>query len=174
MNKTEIIQALDDKYDALIQWLEKQPRDQFEVAVEGKWSPGQHVDHLIKSSQPLNQALRLPKMALSTMFGKNNREERSYDEVTNKYKQKIAEGGQASGKYLPKHISSQQKSELVTKLRSEGDKLAEIIQKWDTKRLSIHLLPHPLLGKMTINEMMYFTIMHVDYHHQLLIRDYGE
>lgn len=174
MSKEEIIQALDDKYDALFQWLEKQPSEQFEIAIEGKWSPGQHVEHLIKSSKPLNQSLRMPKMALSTMFGKNDREERSYDEVTNRYHEKIKAGGQASGRFLPKHVSNEQKTELMGVLRTEADQLAEIIQKWDTKRLSIHLLPHPLLGKMTINEMMYFTIMHVEYHHKLLIRDYGE
>jgi len=33
------------------------------------------------------------------------------------------------------------------------------------------LLPHPLLGKVTVREMLYFTIHHVQHHHALVERD---
>jgi hypothetical protein len=29
-------------------------------------------------------------------------------------------------------------------------------------------LPHPLLGKLTLREMIYFTIYHVQHHHKLV------
>lgn len=174
MTKSEIISNLEIQYNAFIVWLEKQDDNLFEVPYEDKWSPAQHADHIIKSTEPLNQALRLPKMALRTMFGKNNRDERNYDEVVAKYESKIQAGGAASGRFVPKEIKNDQKAEIISTLRSEFFKLTAIIEKWDDKRLSSHLLPHPLLGKMTINEMLYFTIFHTEYHLKLLKRDYGD
>jgi uncharacterized damage-inducible protein DinB len=174
MNKAEIIQLLNKKYKELFSWLEKHTDEEFEKNTAEKWSPGQHVDHLIKSTRPLNQALRMPKMALRTMFGKNNRDERNYTEVEKRYNEKIQAGGTASSKFLPKQISNSQKSALIDTLREELYNMTSILEKWDEKRLSKHLLPHPLLGKMTINEMMYFTIIHTEYHYRLLVRDYGE
>lgn len=36
--------------------------------------------------------------------------------------------------------------------------------------LDKYILPHPLLGKLTIREMMYFTIYHVEHHKKLTER----
>jgi len=34
--------------------------------------------------------------------------------------------------------------------------------------LDLYILPHPLLGKITLREMLYFTAYHV-YHHQTIV-----
>jgi hypothetical protein len=33
------------------------------------------------------------------------------------------------------------------------------------------ILPHPLLGKITIREMLYFTAYHVQHHENIIKRD---
>jgi len=33
------------------------------------------------------------------------------------------------------------------------------------------ILPHPLLGKLTLREMMYFTIYHVQHHQRIVERN---
>ncbi len=174
MTKAEIISGLEAQYGELTLWLTQQPYDLFEVNIEGKWSPGQHADHLVKSTAPINQAMRMPKLGLRTMFGKNNREERNYDQVVDKYTQAIQNGGKAMGQFVPKAIENKQKSELIEKLNKEVSKLTSIINKWDDKDLSTYLLPHPLIGKMTLNEILYFTIFHTEYHIKILKRDYGD
>ena len=43
------------------------------------------------------------------------------------------------------------------KLNYNSDKFSE-------DEIDTYILPHPLLGKLTIREMIYFTIYHVEHH----------
>ncbi|MBK7609450.1 MAG: hypothetical protein IPI18_20745 [Saprospiraceae bacterium] len=36
-----------------------------------------------------------------------------------------------------------------------------------------YLIPHPLVGKITMREMFYFTVFHAGHHQNNLIRDLG-
>ena len=173
MTKEEIIAQLEAKYDQLIRWLEAHEDLHFDRAPEaGKWSTGQHVRHLIQSTQPINQALRMPRIALRSMFGTNNREERTYDELVAKYHTKLAAGGTASGRFQPEEIQNDQKVELIDELRTELGRLTAIIAEWREKKMSELLLPHPLLGKLTIREMLYFTVYHTEHHFKILDKRY--
>ena len=50
-------------------------------------------------------------------------------------------------------------------------KLINALQtKWDDKQLDKYLAPHPLLGKITLRELSYFTIYHTE-HHLLIIKE---
>ncbi|HFA51702.1 MAG TPA: DinB family protein [Bacteroidetes bacterium] len=168
-SKEQITQALESKYELLINWFRSHADDKFEIAeAPGKWSAGQHADHLIKSTQPLRKALAMPKFVLKNMFGKNNRDERTYDIVVEKYKKKLAEGGKASGQYIPKKIENTQKEKLLQQLEKELKELIKIINKWEEGKMSIYLLPHPLLGKMTVREMLLFTVYHTEHHYNIL------
>ena len=175
MKKEILITQLEEKTVSIIAWVEAQAADQFahQITPE-KWSTGQHLEHLIKSTKPLNQALNMPKMALRGMFGKNNRVERTYDELVEKYQGKLAEGipPNTNNSFAPKPVENSQKNEVLTNFRKEVDNFKKVLDKWDEKNLSAYILPHPLIGKLTIREMLYFTIYHTEHHHLLLKRDY--
>ena len=55
------------------------------------------------------------------------------------------------------------------KLQDAVDKqitrLSEKIDRFSETELDQFILPHPLLGKLTLREMIYFTIYHVEHHH---------
>jgi hypothetical protein len=55
-------------------------------------------------------------------------------------------------------------SRLLRKLESK-------ISRYPEKKLDSLILPHPLLGKLTLREMLYFTNYHVIHHHKLTNRD---
>jgi len=38
--------------------------------------------------------------------------------------------------------------------------LVSVAEKWNEDELDQYQLPHPILGKLTIREMLYFTIYH--------------
>ena len=44
----------------------------------------------------------------------------------------------------------------------------------DTADLDAVLLPHPLLGKLTVREMLFFTVYHVQHHRALVERDHAD
>ena len=53
--------------------------------------------------------------------------------------------------------------------RSLYDKYTKNIDKLDEEDLDNYILPHPLIGKTTIREMLYFTIYHVQHHHKAIV-----
>ena len=46
----------------------------------------------------------------------------------------------------------------------ELEKLNEQIDEWKEDDLKSYQLPHPVLGKLSIKEMIFFTIIHTDHH----------
>jgi hypothetical protein len=60
---------------------------------------------------------------------------------------------------------------LLEKLEKRTAALARKVQKMTDNQLDTLLLPHPLLGKLTFREMLYFTIYHVQHHQKSLLRN---
>ena len=172
--KEDIIQELDKRYDRLCAWVKAQEAERFIQGPEGKWTTGQHIGHLIKSTQPLNMAMRLPRIQLRTMFGKPNRETRSYDAVVKRYLERLAQavGGASPKEFIPKVPSIDEKSNMIDTLNKEREKLKTIIAKWDEEKLDKYLLPHPLMGKMVLREILFFTLYHTEHHTRALEEKY--
>lgn len=140
--------------------------EQFFYHPEGKWSPAQQVKHLIIAAGNTKLAFALPKFIVHWYAGKPNRPSRSYDELVAKYKLKLMQGGKASGRFIPKPISaSYGKQKMLDQFKRSMDKLMHAIKsKWNETQLDHYIAPHPLLGKITLRELGYFTIHHT-YHH---------
>lgn len=171
--KKQILDQLEVTYHELLHWLRGQADDQFDrPEAPGKWSAGQHADHLVKSTKPLRKGLSMPKIALRTTFGVCNRAERSFDEVLEKYRIGLAEGGKAYGRYLPDPIRNEDKWSVISNLENEMQELRLEIEKWKEEHLSKYILPHPLIGKLTVREMLYFSIFHVQHHLAILRNRY--
>ncbi len=46
------------------------------------------------------------------------------------------------------------------------------LNNWDEQNIDKYLLPHPLLGKITMREMLYFTDLHIQHHNKLIDQHY--
>ena len=162
----EIQQQLLSAEDAFNHYCTTLTDEQFFYQPEGKWSPAQQVKHLITAADNTRLAFALPKFIIRWYAGKPNRPSRSYDELVAKYKLKLMQGGKASGRFIPKPISaSYGKQKMLDQFKRSMDKLMQVIKsKWDEKQLDHYIAPHPLLGKITLRELGYFTIHHT-YHH---------
>src|SRR6187200_3727925 len=163
-NKSQIILALNENIDAFNNYIAPLTKEQFEASPSSKWSAGQNLDHLIRAIKPLQLAYGLPKFALRILFGKTNRPSKTYDDLVTKYKVKLAAGGRASGPFIAPFIGFEKKDELIIKYTEQKQKLILKIEKQNEKDLDVYLLPHPLLGKVTLREMLYFTIHHNEHH----------
>ncbi|MEO0469348.1 MAG: DinB family protein [Bacteroidota bacterium] len=174
MQLAEITAALQQNYQDLLAWLEQQEESLFAVGPENKWTTGQHVRHLIMSTQMLQKGLMLPKIGLRSMFGKPNRPGREYDALVARYREKLAQGGTAPKSYEPDPVTVSEKAELLDQLKAEGEAMVNSMNKWKEKDLDQYLLPHPLLGKLTIREMFMFTAYHTRHHLATLEASYGK
>ncbi len=172
MNKAEIIDGLRSKYNAFCDFVATLPKDEFEFSLNGeKWAAGQQIEHLCLSVEPLVKGLRAPEFALKAMFGKADQPSATYDELVARYQTALAAGGTATAPFRPNNVHFDRKNELVGKLRELVDKLCAKIEKFGENKLDTLVLPHPLIGKLTMREMFYFTIYHAEHHHKLTLQN---
>ena len=136
----------------------------FLYAPEGKWNAGQQADHIRMSVRPLNHALMLPAFIIRMLFGKANRPSRSYDELVERYHQKLQAGGRAPSRFQPRGCSYGERVSLAKALMKQVDGVSGKAGRFSESDLDSLILPHPLLGKVTLREMLYFTIYHVGHH----------
>ena len=162
--KTNLIASLRDSQQRAGAWFAEIPADQFFARAGEVWSASDNLDHLIRSHKPLVKALKLPKITLRAMFGSPDQPSRRYEAMCDVYRAKLAQGGVAGGSYLPDQQSpanvEDAKSDLLNRFSKAAAELASIVETWNDDELDGYLLPHPLLGKLTIREMLFFTIYH--------------
>lgn len=174
MTKREVSEILEQKHKILYKWLENHPNENWVKGPQGKWNTGEHVVHLIQSENALNKALWLPKFYLKYKFGTNNRDNRTYHQIVKKYQDKLANNpgvvANTSRKMPP--ITLNNKDFYVSKLEKEKIKLIKKFQKWTEHDLDTYLLPHPLLGRMTIREIVIWTAYHTEHHYKILKSNY--
>ena len=131
-----------------------------------KWSIAQNVNHLTTSANMTKLVYRLPAFFIRIYSGKPNRPSRTYDELVSKYKSKLELGGRASGRFIAKPVSPAIGKDKVLQIfsTSMSSLIAVIKSKWNDVLLDNYLAPHPLLGKITLRELCYFTIYHTEHH----------
>ena len=170
MTKQEIIHHLTENHTGFTTFIEQLDEQQFMFAPENKWAAGQQLDHIYRSVAPVLLAFRLPRVVPSLLFGKANRASGNYDSLIQKYHSKLESGGKASGRFLPKPVQLNQRADLKRALLKTVEKLGKEVEQCSEEQLDKYILPHPLLGKLTFREMLYFTIYHVEHHHLLTIK----
>lgn len=164
-SKTELIAALANSNQRAAAWFQEIPASDFFTRSGEVWSPSDNLDHMIRAVKPITKALKLPKITLQAMFGKPGKNSMTYEELCQLYRDAIANGGQASGRYLPDQQSPREQAEEKKKNILEdwsraSDELVSAAGKWEESELDRYQLPHPLLGKLTVREMLYFTVYH--------------
>jgi hypothetical protein len=163
-SRDEIIHALKDSARHAQGWFHALPVEHFFMRQSEAWSASDNVDHLIKAIKPIIKALKLPKMALQTLFGKPVNQSRTYEEICTIYSDEIAKGAKAGASFLPLQEDpdnpEEKKAELLQRLSFELEKLISAVEKWQEAELDEVQLPHPIIGKITLREMLFFTIHH--------------
>jgi len=167
-DKKFIVDLLNTHATSWVQFVNQQSPEKFIESINGKWSVGQNLDHLIRSLSPVNQALLLPSFVLRMMFGKPNRSGRKYQELVDRYHQKLSAGGSATGRFIPPAVLWGQKESKVADFNLQKDRMIKRLESWSEEQLDQYLLPHPLLGKITIREMLFFSAYHIQHHLRLL------
>ena len=169
MIKQEIIKSLVKTYADFSAELEIMNENEFKKAHQGKWDASQHADHLNRSLLPLIIALRLPRFFIRTIFGNSKSPSKSYIELVATYKNKIFSGSKAVYPFIPSKYSFKSKAGLLKKLDSNIKTLVKLIDNIQEAQLDQILLPHPILEKITLREMLYFTIYHAEHHKKLML-----
>lgn len=136
-----------------------------------KWSAAEQVEHLRLSVRPLNLAFLIPRFVLA-VFGTARPPGRTYDEVVSDYQGRLARGAKASGPFIPPSLTGD--GDLPGLLAAFGKAYADYAAKLAGAagaRLDSTRLPHPILGRLSVREMSFFTLYHLGHHHALIRRE---
>lgn len=165
--KKDILSALTWEATAVAHFFAEIDNGRFFMAPTGVWSPAENLVHLIQSSRPVVLALNLPKLLLRLRFGTTQRPSKTVAQVRETYLTYAqSDNFQASGTYLPKVPNStpEQKRNILGKWGKVCAALLTAIRQWDENALDQYLLPHPLMGKMSVREILFFTLYHNMHH----------
>ncbi len=166
MNKPEIIKAAENAFAQLLQTCNGVDEVAFFKRPVEKWSVAENVQHLIISTNTSSLAWYLPLFLVRWIGGTPNRSPRTYDELKDKYYKKLSEGGRASSRFVPKPIEIKYgKQKLMNNWNTAAAKFIKTLSKNRTEKdLDNYLVKHPLLGRITLRELGYFTIFHTEHH----------
>ncbi len=173
-SREELIAAFDIVHRQSAELFESaSPEAFFQRPSQEVWSPGENVIHLIKSVKAVADAMKMPKLVLRGLFG-TARGSSSYAQVRERYLQALADGGVASGRFVPSVSppagdADPSRDRALSGWRRAGDSLVEVVGKWPESALDKYRMPHPLLGKLSVREMLCFTHYH-DLHHIETVR----
>ena len=170
----EIRSAAEALYAEIVSFLDSIPTSTFFVPQGASWSPAWHVRHLTKSNLPVAQALRLPKLVPRVLFGTTTEPSRSFEKLREDYRACLAAGGQAgryapSDKPLPPDLEAWRREIGADYGRSMNGWISAS-QRWSEEDLDRLRMPHPLLGKLTVREMLFFTLYHSAHHMAIVAR----
>lgn len=166
MNKTEIITASENMFTQFSQYCSTVDDSLMFKRPGDKWSVAENIRHLIISTNTSALAWKLPKFIVKMIGGTPNRVSRSYEELKAKYYKKLSEGGRASSRFVPKPIEIKYgKQKLMDNWNTATSKFIAALKNNRTEKdLDDYLVKHPLLGRITLRELCYFTIFHTEHH----------
>lgn len=162
MNKSEIREMWSQSSAEITAFFKRFDEATFSAKRQDRWSYAENLDHLVRSVKPVVFALRMPpKLLLRLLFG-TSQTSSTYQEVHDDYKAKLQAGSQAPKTVIPKAVLSQ--GALLDQWESAATDLGEALDGWNEEQLDRLRLPHPILGRISIREMLYFTDVHVRHH----------
>jgi len=170
----EVREAARRLHMEIVQFLGSISTDTFFAPQGPSWSPAWHVRHLTKANFPVARALRLPKLVPRLLFGAAPELSRSFEKLREDYRARLAAGGQAgrfapSDKPLSPDLAAWRQEIVAVYCRSADDWIAAS-ERWSEREFDRVRLPHPLLGKLTAREMLFFTLYHNAHHLGIVAR----
>ncbi len=165
MSIEEIIHRSQQAFTQVKEYMEAMPDDSFFTRPLNKWSPAQHLLHLTISTRSATAAYALPGWMVRLIGGKPV-PGYGYDELVDRYLHALSNGGKATGRYIPREISPESgKIKWLIKWDQATRLYLEALQRQRTdEKLDRYAVRHPLLGKICLRDLCYFTLYHTGHH----------
>ena len=167
-DKRSIVDALETLDNEIGDYFEALSMEEFFAPQGTAWSPCGHLVHLIKSVSPLARAMALPRLLLALRFGRSRAGSGDFEAVRRRYREAL-DGGLKAGPYGPSNRPEQlpaaaRRGRTLGRWRRAGGELRGVIHRWSEEDLDRYRLPHPGIGKLTVREMLFFTVYHNAHH----------
>ena len=165
-----LLESLSSEERDVAEFFRSLSRDEFVFRVADAWTPAEHLQHLSTAVSAVARGLSISPWVLRLRFGRARRPSRSFAELRDDYRRRLANGGRASGRFVPpreeiapEQIASRQ-AQLLGRWQRVNSRLIASLDRWSDRNLDRIQLPHPILGKITAREMVFFVIYHGHHH----------
>ena len=176
--RQEVLRELQALHERSTEIWDGLPTEELFAPQGEKWTPAQHLEHLTRSNGPVGKALAMPKGLLLLRFGPALRSSRDFAGVVSIYHDMLAKGVKAVGSYRPGAPEPPENPEegrrhMMERRERAADRLHRQIERWGDTALDRLRLPHPVLGKLTVREILYFTLYHNHHHVRRVVERRG-
>lgn len=168
----EIERALMALQDESSAYLAAMPAPAFFAPQGDRWSPSEHTRHLTKSIGAVARGLGMPWIVLRFSFGAHAGASRDLATMIATYETAL-ENPLPVNPFAPEPRAAPADLEagrtaILARFRGANAELRRAMRRWDERALDRLRLPHPLLGKLTLREMLLFTLLHNAHHLRLV------
>jgi hypothetical protein len=116
--------------------------------------------------------MRLPGIVPRLLFGVGMSPSRSFAQIQSIYQEALSNGAQA-GNYAPRRLEYPEypkgvRQKIMLEWNRVWGQLIRATHGWDDRSLDRLRLPHPLIGKLSMREMLYFTLYHHRHHWEIV------
>jgi len=174
MTKEVIIKELSQRHINFVNYILSLSYKEFMFSFQDNWTAGQQMDHIYRATVFLPLAFQMPEFIIGFIFGKPKNAPMGYDELVQQYLLQLEKGARAPHLFKPAKIPYSYRIDLADKTVKNISKINIAIDAIPEKHLDQLMLPHPLLGKITYREMLYFTMYHVNHHSAIAKRYVSE
>jgi uncharacterized damage-inducible protein DinB len=160
MTKQQLIKAFCDNHQEMIDYITSLTDEQSTFGNNGKWTAGQQFHHVYLTIAVFPRVLS-SKDFIKQKFGTINRTAWSFDTVIENY---LKTSRQAPEQYLPEQVTPEQRATIAADIQSVLPTIQQLLDQYTEEELDTLVLPHPLLGTLTIREMFYLMSYHATHH----------
>lgn len=166
MEKNSIINLLNANKSAFISYINELTTEEFELSQNQKWSAGQQLKHIDLCVKPILYVVKMDTMSIKQRFGSTNRPGFTYEDIVNQYKIAVKKGGKSPEKFVPEIVLINEKEIIIESFTQSIQELSIEIENYTELELDTLCIPHPLLGNLTLREMLFNTIDHISHHQE--------
>ncbi|MEM9000441.1 MAG: DinB family protein [Bacteroidota bacterium] len=173
MKKEVLVRLIIENHDGFITKIEHLTDMDFMRSPGPKWSAGQQLEHILKSIRRTHKAFSLPLSVLKTKFGLSKEPSITYKELVFRYLNilELNKNYQLPEEFFPHMVPIEKKQQKLKELRQLVHALKDIVDQYNEKNLDAYRIPHPVMGKLTLREMLYFTAYHVKHHDKQVLKN---
>lgn len=167
----EIIEALESNARAIVEFFSRLPDPQFFEGDPDHWGPAHHLLHMTRTSASLEPALRSGALPLHPT-GRS----RTYAEVRDAATASLTATPRDRLLEMGRTVVIEpgaRRADVVRAFATASAELRAAAAAWTEDALDRHALTHPLIGPLTVREMMLFFVVH-ERHHLKLVRTWLE
>lgn len=160
MTKQVLIATFCANHQTFMDYINSLTDDELVSSFHEKWTAAQQLSHVYLCLLPFPKVLAA-KAYILQKFGKINRTIWDYDMVIEQYLQTSLK---APLQFLPEQVGSEQKTKISADLQEILSVIRKLLNEFTDEELDSLVIPHPLLGNLTIREMFYLMSYHPLHH----------